>query len=65
MCFRSSDWGGHCGLAGHQVTLLANSHFEAIIRESELDFVELGTEADYQSITREPLALEARFPASG
>jgi rhamnosyltransferase subunit B len=36
---------------GHRVTLLANSHFESLIRESELDFVELGTEADYQSIT--------------
>jgi rhamnosyltransferase subunit B len=36
---------------GHQVTLLANAHFESITRQSELDFVELGSEADYQSIT--------------
>ena len=39
---------------GHQVTLLANSHFETVIRNAELDFVELGTEADYQSITENP-----------
>ena len=39
---------------GHQVTLLANSHFESITRQSELDFVELGSEADYQSITENP-----------
>jgi rhamnosyltransferase subunit B len=34
--------------------LLANPHFEAVIRETELDFVELGTEADYQSVTADP-----------
>jgi rhamnosyltransferase subunit B len=39
---------------GHHVTLLANSHFESITRQSELDFVELGSEADYQSITENP-----------
>ena len=39
---------------GHQVTLLANAHFESITRQSELDFVELGSEADYQSITARP-----------
>ena len=36
---------------GNQVTLLANSHFESITRQSEIDFVELGSEADYQAIT--------------
>jgi rhamnosyltransferase subunit B len=40
---------------GHHVTLLANSHFEADSRDAELDFIELGTEADYQSITENPL----------
>ncbi len=38
---------------GHRVTLLANSHFETAIRQRGLDFVELGTEADYQSLTLE------------
>ena len=36
---------------GHQVTLLTNSHFEELVRRVGLDFVELGNEADYQSIT--------------
>jgi rhamnosyltransferase subunit B len=39
---------------GHRVTLLANSHFEPVIRSSQLDYVELGTEADYRSITENP-----------
>ncbi len=39
---------------GHRVTLLANSHFETAIRQRGLDYVELGTEADFQSITLEP-----------
>ncbi len=40
---------------GHQVTLLANAHFEALIRQAALDFIQLGTEAEYQAITRDPL----------
>jgi len=39
---------------GHQVTLLTNSHFEGLVRQAGLEFVELGTEADYQSITSDP-----------
>ncbi len=39
---------------GHDVMLLANSHFETVIRECGLEFTELGTEAEYQSITLDP-----------
>lgn len=39
---------------GHRVTLLTNSHFEGLVRRTALDFVELGDEADYQSITNDP-----------
>jgi rhamnosyltransferase subunit B len=39
---------------GHDVTLLANSHFEKVIRECGLEFTELGTEAEYQAITLDP-----------
>ncbi len=40
---------------GHRVTLLTNSHFEPVVRQAGLEFVELGTEDDYQSITRDPM----------
>ena len=39
---------------GHHVTLLANAQFESLIRQSELEFVELGSEDDYRSITENP-----------
>ena len=39
---------------GHQVRLLTNGHFEPVVRQSGLKFVELGTEDDYQSITSDP-----------
>jgi rhamnosyltransferase subunit B len=54
---------------GHDVTLLANSHFQQVIRECGLQFVELGTEADYQKITLDPSLWSpitgARLLASG
>ncbi len=40
---------------GHQVTLLTNRHFEPDVRQTGLEFLELGTEDDYQSITSDPL----------
>jgi UDP:flavonoid glycosyltransferase YjiC (YdhE family) len=40
---------------GHQVTLLANDHFEATIRRAGLEFAQLGTEAEYHAVTSDPM----------
>jgi rhamnosyltransferase subunit B len=39
---------------GHRVTLLTNGHFEPVVRRAGLDFLELGTDAEYQAVIERP-----------
>lgn len=39
---------------GHHVTILASMHFETQVRDVGLEFIGIGTEEDYQSITGDP-----------
>ena len=54
MCFHSSDWGGRCWLAGIRSRCSPTRTSSRSSGKAELDFVELGSEADYQSITEHP-----------
>jgi UDP:flavonoid glycosyltransferase YjiC (YdhE family) len=39
---------------GHSVTLLTNGHFAGIVRGVGLDFIELGTDAEYRAVIERP-----------
>jgi UDP:flavonoid glycosyltransferase YjiC (YdhE family) len=39
---------------GHRVTVIANQHFEPLIRHLGLGFVEFGTEQEYLTLTQDP-----------
>ena len=39
---------------GHDVTILVSTHFETQVRDVGLEFIGIGTEEDYQSITNNP-----------
>lgn len=41
---------------GHRVTVLANSHFEPVVRRVGLDFLELGTKEELQAVIDAPEA---------
>ena len=39
---------------GHRVTLLTNGHFEPVVRRAGLDFIELGTDAEFRAVIDRP-----------
>ena len=39
---------------GHRVTMLANGHFEPVVRRAGLDFVELGTDEEFRAVIEHP-----------
>lgn len=39
---------------GHEITILASTHFEAPVRSVGLEFIGIGTEEDYQAVTGDP-----------
>ena len=39
---------------GHRVTVMTNGHFEPLVRRCGLEFIELGTDEEYQAIMADP-----------
>src|SRR4051812_3405874 len=39
---------------GHRVTILTNEHFEPLVRAAGLEFLPIGTDAEYRQIANEP-----------
>lgn len=39
---------------GHRVRVIVNGHFESIVREAGLEFIELGTDAEYRQMASNP-----------